>query len=210
MGRSGPRGGKKKGRSKKSDLHRNNSRKNKPPVSAVDSVHFEGHLLHRVCEVTGRLPGGGDGGGSIYSDDSDDEISEVSLLEDSGEHQLARLRRSPEMMRILARLKALSTSLVDRQCRGADPGSSNSRGGAGNTVAGRGVDVVQFAQREYLLLFEDMLGELLRTQREKSKVTTTRYKGTGSIVPQLPDVPNMTLVTVSGPTDVGDAKTMQR
>lgn len=168
---SGHRREKQKQRRKRRDRARRNGPENNPSVSAVESVHFEAHLLHRVCEVTGKLPDGGDGGGSSNSDaDSDDERSEMSLLEDSGEHQLARLRRSPEMMDILVRLKALSVSLFARNGRGADPGSSNQSGGVGNAMTGRRADVVRFAQQEYLQLFEEMLGELLKAQREKSKV----------------------------------------
>lgn len=184
MGGSGHRKEKQKQkqRRKKRDRDRKNNSRSNPPVSAVDSVHFEGHLLHRVCEVNGGFPGEGGGGSSNSDADSDDEISEMSLLEDSGEHQLARLRRSPEMMSVLVRLKALSTSLVDRSGRGADPGSSSPHGGAANVVTGGGrrVDVVRFAQQEYLRLFEEMLGELLRTQREKSKVTNSHFESMGS------------------------------
>lgn len=180
---SGHRREKQRQRRKKRDRDREKDGRSNPPVSDVESMHFEGHLLHRVCEVTGRLPDGRDGGGSGGSNseaDSDDEISEMSLVEDSGEYQLARLRRSPEMMNILVKLKALSTSLVDRSGRGAEPGSSNPPGGAANanaaTGAGRGIGVVRFAQQGYLRLFEEMLGELLRTQREKSKVTKNHVK----------------------------------
>jgi len=127
MGGSGHQRERHKHRRKKRERGRRNDHRSNPNpvVSAVESVHFESHLLHRVCEVTGRLPDGGDGGcgGSSNSEaDSDDERSEISLLEDSGEHQLARLRRNPEMMSILVRLKALSISLVDRKGRRADPG----------------------------------------------------------------------------------------
>lgn len=175
MGGSGHRREKQKQRRKKRDRDRKNDSRSHPPVSAVESMHFEGHLLHRVCEVTGRLPDGG-GDGSNSEADSDGERSEMSLLEDSGEHQLARLRRSPEMMSILVKLKALSTSLVDRNDRGVNPGSSSQApGGAanGNVATGTGgrAGIVRFAQQEYLRLFEEMLGELLRTQREKRKVT---------------------------------------
>lgn len=149
--------------------HRDRNDKSKSNPVSVESTHFEGHMLHRVCEVTGKIPGG-NGGGSNSDGDSDDARSEFSLLEDSGEHQLAMLRRNPEMMRILVRLKALSVSLVDPNGRGVDPGSSTQPGGAGNAVGGRRVDVVRLAQQEYLRLFEEMLSELLKTQREKSKV----------------------------------------
>lgn len=149
------------------------------PAPVLDNVHFEGHLLHRVCGVTGRMPGGGGRGGcnsNSSDEDSDEENSEVSsLLEDSGEYQLARLRRNPEMMRILTRLKALSASLVAPVGQGIVPGSSSQPGGAGNAAGGRRADTIRLAQEEYLRLFEEMLGELLKTQREKSKVGTCAY-----------------------------------
>lgn len=168
---SGGRGKVQRGRRKRQDLERNHKRKstNNFPLCVVESTHFEGHMLRRVCEVTGKVPGGV--GGSTHSDyDSDDERTEFSLLEDSGEHQLAMLRRNPEMMRILVRLKALSGSLVDTDGRGVDPGLAAQPGGAGNAVGGRRVDKVRLAQQEYLRLFEEMLGELLKTQRKKSTV----------------------------------------
>lgn len=166
MDDSGSRRNVQRERRKRQDCERKNKSENTPPLSVVDSTHFEAHLLHRVCDVTGKNPGGG----SNSDNDSDGARSEFSLLEDSGEHQLALLRRNPKMMRILVRLKALSVSLVDPHGRGANSGSSTQLGGAGNAVGGRTVDVVRMAQQEYLRLFEEMLGELLKTQRERSKV----------------------------------------
>lgn len=170
MGNIGGKSNVPRERRKRRDLERNDKSKNNPPLSIVESAHFEGHMLHRICEVSGKIPGSGVG--SINSDDdSDDARSEFSLLEDSGEHQLAMLRRNPEMMRILVRLKALSLSLVDHDGREVGQGSVIQPGVAGKAVGGRRVDVVRLAQEEYLRLFEEMLGELLKTQREKSKVT---------------------------------------
>lgn len=112
---------------------------------AVDNVHFAGHLLRRACGVTGKPPGHD---GLSESQDSD---SAWSLLEDSGEEQLMRLRRSPEMMTVLQKLKAFSVSLL---------------GGGGS----RGIEPIRRAQEGYLALFEEMLLRLLQIQRTKSKV----------------------------------------
>ncbi|CAM9202957.1 unnamed protein product [Scytosiphon promiscuus] len=147
-------------------------------VPAVESIHFEGHLLHRVCGVTGKLPahGSGDGGTSDCVEDTHDS-DESSLLEDTGQNQLARLRRNPRMMDIISKLKVLSMSFMGPGGHGTDPGSSNQdesqrsqqKRKAEVTVGGKRVEAIQLAQQEYLRLFEGMLGELLKIQREKSK-----------------------------------------
>ncbi|CAN0416283.1 unnamed protein product, partial [Ectocarpus sp. 8 AP-2014] len=87
------------------------------PVPTAENIHFEGHLLHRICEVTGKFPGGGSTGNG-----SEGESSEESLLEDSGEHQLARLRRNPRVKEVISRLKSLSTSLIAMSGRGMASG----------------------------------------------------------------------------------------
>lgn len=151
-------------------------------VPAVESIHFEGHLLHRVCGVTGKFPTRGDGGGGTNSHGDDGNGSdESSLLEDSGENQLARLRRNPRMMDILSRLKAVSLSLIGRDGHETDSGPSHQNENQHQNqdrkgqvaIGGRRIEVVRLAQEEYLRLFEEMLGELLKIQREKSKVTPT-------------------------------------
>lgn len=154
--------------------------KSGPITPAVESIHFEGHLLHRVCGVTGKFPAHGDGGGGTNGNFEDDNDSdESSLLEDSGENQLVRLRRNPRMMEIISELKALSISLINRDGRGTtDPGSSNQSEDQHQqqdrkvqvAFGGRRIKAIRVAQQEYLRLFEEMLGELLKIQREKSKV----------------------------------------
>lgn len=131
-------------------------------VGPVENMHFEGHLLHRVCGVAGKLPTGSSS--DRESDDGGDQArSGCSLLEDSGEDQLVRLRRNPVIMDILVRLKALSLSLVDPSGRGAEPSSPGKGRGGGGSVA-------RVARQGYLRLFEEMLAEILKNQRGKSKV----------------------------------------
>lgn len=158
---------------------RERHRRRKRGVGPIENMHFEGHLLHRVCGVAGKRPACSSSSRSYGGSDDDgggQTRSECSLLEDSGEDQLVRLRRNPVVMDILVRLKALSLSLVDPGGRGADPGSSSGQagggggGGGGGGAARGGVEVARVARQGYLLLFEEMLGELLKNQREKSKV----------------------------------------
>lgn len=137
----------------------------KTPVPTAENIHFEGHLLHRICEVTGKFPGGGS-----TDNGSEGERSEESLLEDSGEHQLARLRRNPKVKEVISRLKSLSTSLIAMSGRGMASGSSTGDVGVDYAVRGSRANALRLAQQEYLRLFEEMLAELLRLQREKAKV----------------------------------------
>lgn len=132
---------------------------------ATENMHFEGHLLRRVCAVNGKLS---------HDERSQDDRAVEILLENSGEDQLVRLRRNPEIMSILVRLKTLSTSLADPAMSGASPGSPTNVAGGGPTWRTRGV--LRFAQQEYLRLFEELLGELLKTQREKSTVRFFRRR----------------------------------
>ena len=136
---------------------------------AVESMHFGGHLLHRVCGVTGKLPAGREGEGG--PDESDRPGH--PLLEDSGEEQLVKLRRNPTIMDILLRLKMFSVSLV----AGSSGAGVGAEAGAGlpKAMGGRRGEagcVARSAMEGYLRLFEEMLTELLRIQREKSKVCT--------------------------------------
>lgn len=136
------------------------------PKQSVDSMHFEGHLLHRVCEVSGKFPAGGKGDSCSEAQECN---SDSSLLENSGEEQLARLRRSPEMMNVLRKLKELSLSLIhpERSKAGLRAGAD----GRGRGEFGRGnPEAMRIAQDGYLELFEEMLLTLLRIQRQKSKV----------------------------------------
>lgn len=145
--------------------------RNSKPKQIVDNMHFEGHLLHRVCEVSGKFPAGGKGDSCSETQDCN---SESSLLEDSGEEQLARLRRSPEMMGVLQKLKALSLSLVypERSKAGLRAGAD----GRARGEIGRGnPEAMKVAQDGYLGLFEEMLLTLLRMLRQKSKVVYIFY-----------------------------------
>lgn len=135
----------------------------------VGSMHFEGHLLHRVCGVTGKHPL------RNHTEASDDDQSDCSLLEDSGEDQLMKLRRNPVIMSTLVQLKALSLSAVSSSPDLGDaPGSQLDRGEAPGRAPKHGHGFVRFAQQEYLRLFEEMLFELLKSQRDKSKVRRLR------------------------------------
>lgn len=145
--------------------HESTHASDKTPVPAAENIHFEGHLLHRICEVTGKFPGGGS-----TDNGSEGGRSGESLLEDSGEHQLARLRRNPKVKEIMSRLKSLSTSLIAMTGRGMASGSSVGDEGVEFAVRGSRANALRFAQQEYLRLFEEMLAELLRLQREKAKV----------------------------------------
>lgn len=133
-------------------------------LGSAKSFHFEGHLLHRVCAVTGKLPDGSDLGSSC-------DQSESSLSEFFKDDQLARLRRNPEIMRILTSLKALLGSLRGpSRTSGVDlEYPDNARW---ELFARRQCDVtvVKSTHTAYLQLFEEMLGELLRMQRMKTKV----------------------------------------
>ncbi|CAM9105500.1 unnamed protein product, partial [Hapterophycus canaliculatus] len=112
------------------------------------------------------------------------DSEESSLLEDSGENQLTRLRRNPRMMGIISKLKALSTPLSGVDDRGTDPGSSNPNEKqhlhqdrkVQVALGGRRIEAKRLAQQEYLRLFEEMLGELLKIQREKSKAGTSAFR----------------------------------
>lgn len=129
----------------------------------VENFHFEGHLLHRACGVTGNV--------------SDESQSECSLLEDSGEDQLSKLRRNPVIMDILVRLKTLSLSLVHpRGSLGVEAVSGSTTRGKEKVKGGRpgGVDALCLAQEGYVGLFEEMLSEILRMQRNKSKAMILR------------------------------------
>lgn len=129
----------------------------------VENFHFEGHLLHRACGVTGN--------------GSDDSQSECSLLEDSGEDQLSKLRRNPVIMNILVRLKALSLSLVHPHgSLGVEAVSGSTTRGREKAEGGRpgGVDALCLAQEGYVGLFEEMLSEILRMQRNNSKAMILR------------------------------------
>lgn len=122
----------------------------------VDNFHFAGHLLHRVCEVTGDVP---------RSESSEaHESSSSPLLQDSGEEQLSRLRRNPRVMDVLERLKALSVFLLDPKY--ISPSEKLRSSGSPNSRR----SLVRIAQEGYLKLFEEMLLELLKMQRAKSKV----------------------------------------
>ncbi|CAB1107517.1 unnamed protein product [Ectocarpus sp. CCAP 1310/34] len=144
--------------------HGSSNAGDKTPVPTAENIHFEGHLLHRICEVTGKFPGGGS-----TDNGSEGERSEESLLEDSGEHQLARLRRNPKVKEVISRLKSLSTSLIAMSGRGMASGSSTGDEGVEYAVRGSRANTLRLAQQEYLRLFEEMLAELLRLQREKAK-----------------------------------------
>lgn len=140
----------------------------------VENFHFEGHLLHRACGVTGKLPKGS-------NNDSDESQSESSLLEDSGEDQLSKLRRNPVIMDILVRLKALSLSLVrPRGSLGVEAVLGSTTRGQEKVGGGRslsrpgGVNVLSLAQEGYVRLFEEMLSEILRMQRNKRKAMIQR------------------------------------
>ncbi|CAM9812608.1 unnamed protein product, partial [Ectocarpus sp. 13 AM-2016] len=113
---------------------------------------------------TGKFPGGGS-----TDKGSEGDWSEESLLEDSGEHQLARLRRNPKVKEVISRLKSLSTSLIAMSGRGMASGSSTRDDGVEYAVRGSRANTLRLAQQEYLRLFEEMLAELLRLQREKAK-----------------------------------------
>lgn len=139
----------------------------KTPV--VENFHFAGHLLRRACGVTGKVPQGG----ADPSHQRNDPPA-PSIAEDSAEYQMYRLRRNPEVMEVLERLKGFSSSLlVDRQsigglCREAP---CPKRALNGTREGGALVNPLQAAQDGYLTLFEDMLVAILKAQRQKSKVS---------------------------------------
>lgn len=132
---------------------------------SIDSIHFEGHLLRRVCGVTGKLP-------RSDRSDAEESSSECSLLEDSGEYQLMRLGREPKVMEVLHKLKVFSVSLAKCSQGGSvvESLSDASCGSGGGVVATRGAEAMNSAQEGYLRLFEDMLSVILKIQRSKTKV----------------------------------------
>lgn len=138
---------------------RRRSRKDWP----VENMHFESHLLHRVCAVTGNIPGDSREG-------SDGEETESLLLGDVGEVQLRKLRRNPQIMGILVRLKALSVYLLGTAGCGVDSSSPTPTAPGERRGPQSAIGAIRYAQQEYLRLFEGMLAELLRVQREASKV----------------------------------------
>lgn len=114
----------------------------------------------------GKFPAGTEG----YADEDRYRLGHA-LLDDSGEDQLAKLRRNPAIMDILLRLKGFSVSLVGPSGFGEGvPAPMDVAGGAGGGATVRRVGVARVAQEGYLRLFEEMLSELLKIQREKSKV----------------------------------------